>query len=303
MYVLKRSSARFSNRSGRPAHDRRSTWTKGSRMRKRSTVFALMVAAAATVALATPAAAIVGGADATQTYGFMASMQTKTGAQQCGASLIAAQWLVTAGHCVTDAETLGVEDPSQYQFRIGSVNRTRGGEPAVADRFIRHEGWDNSLHNDIALVHLTKPVHARPIASGAAPPTGTKIRELGWGSTCLRHGCDSPVTLQQLDTTTAPAAECTLPDFNSTRQLCSDNKGGTVNACYGDSGGPAVVAAYGRWLLVGAASHGQSDPCVARAGIFTSVPFYSGWIATHTEWRTPTALPAVTGRAAGSGHG
>lgn len=253
-------------------------------MRKRTLGFAsLGLGLVLAVAAAAPAAAIVGGDDATQRYGFMASMQSKSGGQVCGASLIAAQWLVTAGHCVTDSDTLGLMDPARFQFRIGSTDRTQGGELAVADRFIRHEGWDTNLHNDIALVHLTEHVHAKPIALGPAPLPGAAIRELGWGSTCMRHGCDNPVTLQQLDTTIAEHSACTVPDFDSTRQLCTDNKGGTANACYGDSGGPAIVAGYGRWLLVGATSHGQSDPCVAMAGVYTSVPFYGDWIAANIK--------------------
>jgi len=251
-------------------------------MRKRCLTFALLVGAAATLGSTAPAAAIVGGTDAAETYGFMASMQSKNGNQHCGASLISPRWLVTAGHCVTDGDTLGLEDPAQWQFRIGSTDRTQGGELVEADRFVRHEGFDTSLHNDIALVHLAKPVQATPIAIGAGPPTGAKIREMGWGSTCITHGCDDPVTLQQLDTTIADPSACGA-GFDSERQLCTDNKGGTANACYGDSGGPAVVEAGGRWLLVGATSHGQSHPCVEKAGIYTNVPFYADWIAAHTE--------------------
>ena len=252
-------------------------------MRKRSLGFASLVGGAALmVAAATPAAAIVGGTDATQTYSFMASMQMASGAPLCGATLIAPQWLVTAGHCVTDGKTLGVADSAQYQFRVGATDRTQGGELAKADKFIRHEGWDDQLHNDIALVHLTKPVLARPVALGTAPPPGSMVRELGWGSTCPHHGCPAAVTLQQLDTTIADPSGCTVPDFDSARQLCLDNKGGTASACYGDSGGPAVVQAYGRWLLVGATSHGQADICVDKPGIYTNVPFYADWIAANT---------------------
>jgi secreted trypsin-like serine protease len=250
-------------------------------MRKRCGGFALMVAVAATVGFATPAAAIVGGTDATQTYGFMASMQPTNGDQLCGATLIAAQWLVTAGHCVTDPHTRGVADPAQFQFRIGSVDRTEGGELAKADRFIRHPAWDNELHNDIGLVHLTEPVPARPVAIGASPLTGSEIRELGWGATCGHHSCPASVTLQQLDTTVAEPSGCATPAFDPASQLCVDNKGGTANACAGDSGGPALVSAHGRWLLVGATSHGQTTPCEDEPGVYTNVQFYADWIAAN----------------------
>jgi secreted trypsin-like serine protease len=253
-------------------------------MRKRSLGFASLVGGAALmVAAAAPAAAIVGGTDAAQPYSFMASMQFASGDPLCGATLIAPQWLVTAGHCVTDPATLGVADPAKYQFRIGAVDPTQGGELVKADKFIRHQGWDDQLHNDIGLVHLTNPVRARPAAIGTAPPPGATVRQLGWGSTCPHHGCPGAATLQQLDTAIADPSGCTVPDFNSARQLCMDNKGGTASACYGDSGGPAVVAGYGRWLLVGVTSHGQTSPCVDLPGVDTTVSFYADWIAADTR--------------------
>ncbi|WIX83628.1 serine protease [Amycolatopsis carbonis] len=250
-------------------------------MRKRTLTACLLIGVTAALELATPASAgtsIVGGTNATETYTFMASIQTRNGDQICGASLIASQWLVTAGHCVSDPHTLDVADPAQYQFRVGSADRTRGGEVVGADRFIRHEKWDTDLNNDIALVHLTEPVVAAPVAIGATPKAGTPIRELGWGTTCVTHGCDAPVILQQLDTSIARASACNDPFFNPARQLCTDNNGGTANACRGDSGGPALINRDGRWLLVGATSHGQTDVCTEKAGIYTDVPFYRNWI-------------------------
>ncbi|MEV8607934.1 serine protease [Amycolatopsis sp. NPDC051373] len=253
-------------------------------MRQRTMAACLAISATAAVGLATPASAgtsIVGGTNATETYTFMASIQDKSGKQVCGASLISSQWLVTAGHCVSDPRTLDVADPAQYQFRVGSIDRTRGGELVGADRFIRHENWDTKLNDDIGLVHLAEPVVATPVAIGSTPVVGTPIRELGSGTTCVTHGCDAPVILQQLDTSIADTSACDDPLFDPASQLCTDNNGGTANACHGDSGGPAMVNRYGRWLLVGATSHGQTDVCTEKAGIYTDATFYRDWISQH----------------------
>ncbi|CAM03434.1 trypsin [Saccharopolyspora erythraea NRRL 2338] len=275
-------------------------------MGKRSIVAALLAASAAAALTASSAVAapgaggaqpfIVGGQDATETYAFMAGMQTKDGEHNCGAALISPEWLVTAGHCVTDPTTNQPHDPSQWQYRIGTTDRTQGGEVVGVDRFIPHEkwSWTGSGNYDVALVHLAKPVQAAPVEIAAeSPKAGTEVREIGWGLTCPERGCgDAPVKLQQLDTTIAEDQACrAVPDsgFDQAGELCMDNKGGTASACFGDSGGPAVVRAGDRWTLVGATSRGQSANCPEHAGIYTDVTAYKDWIAEHTGGQVTSA--------------
>ncbi|MFD8497435.1 S1 family peptidase [Amycolatopsis sp. NPDC059657] len=250
----------------------------------RKPLFALCLLAGV-IGAATPADArpmIVGGSDASETYSFMASLQNEAGNERCGASLISSEWLVTAAHCVSDRHTGDVLDPALTWVRIGAVDRTQGGERVQADKFVRHEKFDIALHYDIALVHLATPVTARPIGIGTAPVPGAAVRLLGWGKTCPTPGCgEAPVLLRELDTTIADASACGA-DFDPVRQLCTDNKSGTANACFGDSGGPAVVTDGGEWKLVGATSHGQTASCVEKAGIYTNVAAYSEWITRNS---------------------
>ncbi|WP_216213173.1 S1 family peptidase [Amycolatopsis aidingensis] len=263
-------------------------------MRKRALAAALLAGSAITLGLVAPATGaerdsgaqpfIVGGVDATETYGFMAGMQTTDGRHNCGASLISARWLVTAAHCVTDPSTDRAVDPARWQYRIGSTDRTSGGEVAAVAEFIPHENWSwrGPGQYDIALARLAAPVAAEPIEIGSSPAPGAEVRELGWGLTCPTRGCGpAPVTLQQLDTTIAADSRCGS-GFDPDSELCMDNKGGEGSSCYGDSGGPAVVRSGGRWVLVGATSRGQTASCPELPGIYTDVTSYTGWIAERT---------------------
>jgi secreted trypsin-like serine protease len=220
---------------------------------------------------------IIGGTNATQTYSFMASMQSTDGQHHCGASLVDKQWLVTAAHCVDG------QQPSNVQYRIGTTDRTSGGELVKPDKFVAHpESKKKQPGYDIAMVHLSQPVQAQPIKIPAtSPQPGTALRLLGWGQTCATPRCgEPPRTLQELDTKTVEPAKCTSSEnpFDPARELCIDNKGGKASACYGDSGGPAVVREGSGFALVGATSRGQAENCPDKPGIYSNVVAHTDWI-------------------------
>ncbi|MER6989204.1 serine protease [Saccharopolyspora hirsuta] len=236
------------------------------------------------LALATPVAnaaatpLIIGGTEPAQTYSFIASMQSTDGQHHCGASLIDQQWLVTAAHCVDG------QKPGDVQYRIGTSDRTSGGELVKPDKFIAHpKSKQQQAGYDIALVHLSEPAQSEPVEIAAEQPQpGTALHLLGWGQTCGTPKCgEPPVKLKELDTKTTAPANCTSSDnpFDSTRELCIDNQGGKASACYGDSGGPAVVREGSGYALVGATSRGQAENCAEKPGIYTSVVAHADWIS------------------------
>jgi hypothetical protein len=135
---------------------------------------------------------------------------------------------------------------------------------------------DESFRGDGANLHASiLPFPGRSLLrSGSSPKPGTQVREIGWGLTCPERGCgEPPQKLQELDTKVVDGTQCTGPDspFDHDRELCMDNHGGKASACYGDSGGPAMVADGHGFALVGATSRGQTANCPEKPGNYTNV--------------------------------
>ncbi|PSL54288.1 trypsin [Saccharothrix carnea] len=251
-------------------------------MKVRTLFTAFAVAVGAALASAAGAAAapatdggvtpfIVGGGNATQTYSWMVSLQSTTGSHFCGGSLIKANWVVTAKHCVQGRSA------SSIRARIGTTNRTSGGTVASGAQVITHSSYD------IALVRLATSVGQTPIAvASTSGPVGTATRIIGWGQTCAPRGaCGAPVTLQELNTSIVSDSSC-LGIYGSV-EICTNNPNGNSGACYGDSGGPQVKSVNGVWQLIGATSRAgnNSSTCATGPSIYMDVPAFRSWISQY----------------------
>jgi secreted trypsin-like serine protease len=252
-------------------------------MRARSLFSAFVVAAGALLASAATSSAaptptpdgdmapmIVGGTNATQVYSWMVSLQSTSGSHFCGGTLIKANWVVTAKHCVQGSSAASI------RTRIGTTNRTSGGTTTGASRIINHPSAD------LALVQLNTSVSQAPAAvSAASGPVGTATRIIGWGQTCPTRGCGSaPITLQELNTSIVTDSRCS--GISGASEICTNNTGGNKGACYGDSGGPQVKSVGGRWELIGATSRsGGGATCATAPSIYVDVPYFRSWISQY----------------------
>ncbi|HEY0638549.1 MAG TPA: serine protease [Pseudonocardiaceae bacterium] len=248
-------------------------------MRLRSLVTGLFAAAAAIASMALPATAsaapgggmvspdIVGGSPA-PAYSFMASMQSLSGSHRCGASVVHANWAVTARHCIS-----GIS-PGSLQLRVGSNNRTSGGVVVGVTGLYSHPSAD------LAMMRIgTVPAAYPPIRIAATSgPVGTATRIMGWGQTCpTPGGCGAPIQLQQLNTSIVNDFSCS--GINAASEICTSNPGGTAGACYGDSGGPEIKSVSGAWELIGATSRsGGGSTCAVAPSIYVDVPYFRSWI-------------------------
>jgi hypothetical protein len=206
----------------------------------------------------------VGGGPATEAYPFAVSLQTQGGGHFCGAALIRPNWVETARHCVED------ETPSSIRVRVGSTDRTSGGTVAQVAAIVVHPAGPS----DVAVLRLATSVPYPPIEIADSVPVGSPIRLLGWGATRDPNPGPPPVILQQLDTTVLPDSRC----GTGTPELCVSNVDGWRGACYGDSGGPAVMRVGGTWRLAGTTTAGTTAICGQGPSIYMDSAAHRAWI-------------------------
>ncbi|GLV43397.1 Melanization Protease 1 [Carabus blaptoides fortunei] len=228
---------------------------------------------------------------------------------RCGASLINANYVLTAAHCVTNL-------PNQLKVaivKLGEFDITKNidcefGECAdkpqdikPSEILVHHKYGSPPFQNDIALIRLQKPAKFTKWVLPVCLPHGALMAKsflsefgevIGWGYFDISKSVGSDVLqtvkLPVINNTRCRRAFRTIR-ISDEKQMCVGGEKGK-DSCNGDSGGPMlkaeVVNGPPRYYQIAVVSFGARN-CggTSTPGVYTRVVYYMSWILDNIKTR------------------
>jgi trypsin len=284
----------------------------------------VIVAAALLCAGAAPAGAVVGGTPVPDGQLRYVANIAIGGAFGCTGTLIAPDWVMTAGHCgsLTGSLTAGVVPTpiglpaSSYDVKLGSVHADgSGAEDHKVTQVVVDSDYivTNGAGNDVTLLQLDHPSAIAPVKIAAVGErdtwkTGTLSTIAGFGLTS-EDATDPPPTMMRAEVPIQSDADCAKAypnglggaaaggSYDAKTMLCAGYPQGGTDTCQGDSGGPLLVPARdGTPRLVGATSFGDGCARPGEPGVYARVA--EGPIRTFVARFVPGAFEPEPGASA-----
>ncbi|KAF4528990.1 hypothetical protein B566_EDAN015193 [Ephemera danica] len=208
----------------------------------------------------------------------------------CGGALVTNTAVLTTAQCVQGFYSWEVHAGalifSDYNEQGRLIVTSTDGQ-------VHEEYKVESLHNDIALIHLQQAVTGKNIFPVRLPAwsmefnhfEGKRSRVSGWGKISDGSPSGSDI-LQYVDVTVITNYEC-RQSYNlfyvRGTNICTDSNNGTAAACVGDSGGALVFYELDDMpTAIGLFSFGSSAGCESNSPTaYTRITSYLAWLATN----------------------
>ncbi|NWF29773.1 serine protease [Streptomyces sp. PKU-EA00015] len=232
-----------------------------------------------------PSIKIIGGVEQpVSAHPWMAALLNKgsgspTDRQFCGGSLISANVVLTAAHCVTGTKA------KELEVTVGRtvLSDKRQGQLRNVRSIVSHPRYAKGDEAyDLALLELAEPVAG--IAAVKMPTAGTdallrpgaQATVIGWGNTDTEVP-SFPDRLRGVKVPLLSHAECkaTYPEYNKAVNVCAGVEG--KDSCQGDSGGPLFRKVAGRTYQIGIVSYGEGCGEQGAPGVYTSTSSKKLW--------------------------